>query len=196
MVFFNFALHNYGKRTINRKLSYYNNSLCYCKYSIMHDGKTYTVHAFSTSTTNRKPRDHTFYNRATIREILNWIELRTCVKYLSNGSNVIARDRWCVWKLEFPEKSCSSWRPPFRFTYNHCKVLVMNPHVSSWDAREVIDSILWWVFHLVRSRISLNFFSSRINNIYYISSRGFFLKHDCFNRWEWKQTCKNSTLYN
>lgn len=70
-------------------------------------------------------------------------------------------------------------------------------HVSSWDAREVIGSILWWVFHLVRSRISLTFFSSRINNIYYFSSRGcFFWKHDCFNRWEWKQTCKNSTLYN
>lgn len=92
----------------------------------------------------------------------------------SNGSNVIARDRWCVWKLEFPEKSCSSWRSPSRFTYNHCKVLVMNPHVSFWDAREVIDSILWWGFHLVRSRISLTFFSSRINNIYYFSSRGFF----------------------
>lgn len=106
-------------------------------------------------------------------------------------------DRWCVWKLEFPEKSCSSWRPPSRFTYNHCKVLVMNQHVSSWDTREVIDSILWWVFHLVRSRISLTFFSSRINNTYYFSRRGFFfLKHDCYNRWEWKQTCKNSTLYN
>lgn len=98
-----------------------------------------------------------------------------------------------MWKLEFPEKSCSSWRSPSRFTYNNCKVLVMNPHVSFWDAREVIDSILWWGFHLVRSRISLTFFSSRINNIYYFSSRGFFFwKHDCLNRWEWKQTCKNS----
>lgn len=45
----------------------------------------------------------------------------------------------------------------------------------------------------MRSRISLTFFSSRINNIYYFSSRGFFFwKHDCLNRWEWKQTCKNS----
>lgn len=45
----------------------------------------------------------------------------------------------------------------------------------------------------MRSRLSLTFFSSRINNIYYFSSRGFFFwKHDCLNRWEWKQTCKNS----
>lgn len=66
--FFNFAFHNYSKRTINRKLSYYTNSLCYCKYSIMHDGTTYIVHAFSTSTIGNRGM---FYNSAILCEILN-----------------------------------------------------------------------------------------------------------------------------
>lgn len=50
----------------------------------------------------------------------------------------------------------------------------MNLYVLFWDVCEVIDFILWWGFYFVWSRISLIFFSLRINNIYYFSSCGFF----------------------
>lgn len=64
---------------INCKLSYYINSLCYCKYSIMYDGIIYIVYVFLMLIINKKLRDYMFYNCVIICEILNWIELWICV---------------------------------------------------------------------------------------------------------------------
>lgn len=57
---------------INCKLSYYINSLCYCKYSIMYDGIIYIVYVFLMLIIGNWGM---FYNSVIFCEILNWIEL-------------------------------------------------------------------------------------------------------------------------
>lgn len=95
-----FVLYNYSKWMINCKLSYYINSLCYCKYSIMYDGIIYIVYVFLMLIINKKLRDYMFYNCVIICEILNWIELWIYVWYFLNGLNVIVRDCFGVFGEE------------------------------------------------------------------------------------------------